>query len=65
MASSRWAPPRHLIGFVALLMLLFFWAYYVGVLAGTVAPGLRPGGVETGQGGQPARELKGGHGHGI
>ncbi|MEU3631251.1 hypothetical protein [Streptomyces fradiae] len=66
MAGSRWAPPRHLLGFVALLVLLFFWAYYAGVLAGRVAPGLGPGGVETSErGDRPAQEQRGGHGHGI
>ncbi|OEJ96393.1 hypothetical protein [Streptomyces thermolilacinus] len=67
MAGSRWAPPRQLLGFVALLVLLFFWAYYAGVLAGRIAPGIGPGGVETGVGrdDRPAREPSGGHGHGI
>ncbi|KUH38499.1 MULTISPECIES: hypothetical protein [Streptomyces] len=64
MASSRWAPPRQLFGFVALLVLLFFWAYYVGVLAGVVAPGLRPAGAETGVEQGERRELDG-HGHGM
>ncbi|MCP9945915.1 hypothetical protein LUX12_15755 [Streptomyces somaliensis] len=68
MARSPEAPPRRLIGFLTLLVLLFLWSYQAGALAAKVAPGLRPGGVETGveREGPPAGGPGGGgHGHGA
>lgn len=66
MARSRKAPSRPLIGFLTLLVLLFLWSYQAGALAAKVAPGLRPGGLETGVGREdPPVPGGGGHGHGT
>ncbi|GAA2654580.1 MULTISPECIES: hypothetical protein [Streptomyces] len=39
-ALRRWAPPPALVGFLALLAVMFAAAYGVGASAGPVAPGM-------------------------
>ncbi|MEU9113754.1 hypothetical protein AB0D04_18725 [Streptomyces sp. NPDC048483] len=47
--AQRLLPARPVIGFVALLAVLFALSYGVGAVAGPVAPGLHPaGGARTG-----------------
>ncbi|WP_125534246.1 hypothetical protein [Streptomyces sp. WAC 06725] len=47
-------PAKPVLGFVALLVVLFACAYGAGAAAGPVAPGMRPGGQAPGAPQQPA-----------
>lgn len=42
--AARLLPARPVLGFIALLAVLFALSYAAGTLAGPVAPGLRPAG---------------------
>ncbi|MFH8343628.1 hypothetical protein [Streptomyces sp. NPDC018045] len=46
-------PAKPVIGFVALLAVLFVCAYVAGAAAGPVAPGIRPSGTLPGTSQQP------------
>ncbi|MER6448152.1 hypothetical protein [Streptomyces venezuelae] len=58
-ALRRWAPPPALLGFVALLVVMFAAAYGVGASAGPVAPGMHATDV-----GDPAFDENPGRPHG-
>ncbi|MFF7409642.1 hypothetical protein [Streptomyces lydicus] len=66
-ALARLLPARSVLGFVALLAVLFALSYTAGSLAGPVAPGLRPAGGSPADGPEPSGggDMGGMHGMGA
>ncbi|MFE0188453.1 hypothetical protein [Streptomyces sp. NPDC059008] len=64
-AVGRLLPARPVIGFIALLALLFALSYAAGALAGPVAPGLHPAGGTRAPGTAPADDGDMGQMHGM
>ncbi|MFH8683457.1 hypothetical protein [Streptomyces lydicus] len=64
---ARLLPARPVLGFVALLAVLFALSYTAGSLAGPVAPGLRPAGGSPAGGPEPSGggDMGGMHGMGA
>lgn len=64
-AVQRLLPARSVIGFIALLAVLFALSYAAGTLAGPVAPGLHPAGGNRTGGSSPADDGDMGGMHGM
>ncbi|MFG2288429.1 hypothetical protein ACGFOU_20480 [Streptomyces sp. NPDC048595] len=64
-AAGRLLPARPVIGFIALLAVLFALSYAAGALAGPVAPGLHPAGGTRPPGTAPADDGDMGGMHGM